>query len=74
MQDAIIKALKDHEQQFGQTPVSTRYLCNALFQHPEAYMFVPGEYYMAITRRELHRMKDAGLIDHPTPALWQLKK
>ena len=77
MQNEIIKALKAHEAKFegykGPLPVSTRYLCNFLFQHPDA-IFMPGEHYMRITRRELHRMKMAGLVEHPTPALWQLKK
>ena len=72
MQNEIIKALKDHEAKFdgykGPLPVSTRDLCNCIFQHPDA-MLMPGEHYMRITRRELHRMKRAGLVEHPTPGL-----
>lgn len=73
MQNEIIEALNEHELRTGVRYVTTRYLCNCIFQHPDA-KFIPGEHYMRITRRELHRMKMAGLVEHPTPGLWQLKK
>jgi hypothetical protein len=35
---------------------------------------LPGKRYMAITRRELHQMKKAGLVEQVTPVLWRLSK
>lgn len=74
MQDAIIKIMRDHEAEIiGHSEVTVRYLCNAIFSAPE-HIVLPGERYMAITRRELKRMKKAGLVEQVTPVLWRLSQ
>jgi len=73
MQDAIIKILRDHYADTGNMVVTIRYLCNALFSKP-GEIILPGKRYMGITRRELHRMKKAGLVEQVTPVLWRLPK
>jgi hypothetical protein len=73
MQYAIIKILRDHYAETGNMFVTVRYLCNAIFSAPE-HIVLPGERYMSITRRELHRMRKAGIVEQVTPVLWRLSQ
>ncbi len=73
MQDEIIDILKAHYRATNRRDVTVRYVCNMLFDDYHKIV-LPGERFMAITRRELHRMKKAGLVEQVTPVLWRLSK